>query len=121
MAKTKVRAKSAARKSAKITASSKARGPRKTAKSGARKASASSGIAKIKRQWLDLRYPYTGYRYRAEGPDRIRVDRGNMWGYFDRNGVWLEGPLQSAEGPFCRYMSSAWTIAERRGFVRSSK
>jgi len=68
---------------------------------------------------LDLRYPYTGYRYRAEGPQRIRVDRGDMWGYFNAEGIWLEGPLKSADGPFCRYMSSNWIIAERAGKVRA--
>jgi hypothetical protein len=70
-------------------------------------------------QTLDLRYPYTGYRYRAEGPHRIRVDRGDMWGYFDAEGFWLEGPLKSADGPFCRYMSSNWIIAARAGKVRA--
>jgi len=67
---------------------------------------------------LDLRYPYTGFRYRAEGPQRIRVDRGDLYGYFDADGRWLEGEIRSADGPFCRYMSSNWILAERAGKIR---
>jgi hypothetical protein len=89
----------------------------KAAKPRARNAKQKNAAAAV--PTLDLRYPYTGFRYRAEGPQRIRVDRGDLWGYFDAQGFWLEGPLKSADGPFCRYMSSNWIIAARAGKVRA--
>jgi hypothetical protein len=65
---------------------------------------------------LTLRYPYTGDLYCAEGQHRIRVERAgrdDLWGYFDGDGRWLEGPLRWADPPFCRYMSSGWVTAMR--------
>lgn len=76
--------------------------------------SASPTQASIDR--MALRYPYTGDLYRAESPDRIRVERAGhkeKWGYFDRNGRWLEGPLRWADPTFCRFISSGWIVAER--------
>ena len=65
---------------------------------------------------LTLRYPYTGDSYCAESQRRIRVQRAGreeLWGYFDDDGRWLEGPLRSADPTFCRYISSGWVLAAR--------
>jgi len=65
---------------------------------------------------IGLRYPYTGDMYRAEGKHRIRVERAGqqqLWGYFDGDGRWLEGPLRWADPTFCRFMSSGWILAAR--------
>jgi hypothetical protein len=66
---------------------------------------------------MALRYPYTGDLYRAEGEHRIRVERKgreDLWGYFDGDGRWLEGPLRWADPTFCRFMSSGWILAVRK-------
>jgi hypothetical protein len=59
---------------------------------------------------VTFRYPYNGDKYTAEGALRIRVERGDQWGYFDDQGRWLEGPLRSADPTFCRYLSSSWLV-----------
>jgi hypothetical protein len=75
-----------------------------------------SSCAKAHYNSMPLRYPYTGDLYSAEGEHRIRVQRAGhdeLWGYFDGDGRWLEGPLRSADPTFCRYMSSGWILAAR--------
>jgi hypothetical protein len=65
---------------------------------------------------MALRYPYSGDLYLAERHDWIRVQRAgsdDLWGYFNGDGQWLEGPLRSADPTFCRYMSSGCIVAER--------
>jgi len=59
-----------------------------------------------------LRAPFTGDRYTAESPRRIRVEHDGRIGYFDDCGRWLEGELRSADPCFCRFLSSSWVIAQ---------
>jgi hypothetical protein len=59
-----------------------------------------------------LRYPFTGDRYCAEGRDRIRVEHGERWGYFNASGRWLEGTLRAADPCFCRFLSSSWLMEQ---------
>jgi hypothetical protein len=61
---------------------------------------------------IALRYPYTGDVYTAEGKYRIRVEKGNQWGYFDDCGRWLEGALKIADPTFCRFLSSSWIVEQ---------
>jgi hypothetical protein len=61
-----------------------------------------------------IRHPYTAMTYEVVGENRVQVQDGNQTGLFDRSGRWLEGDLKSADPSFCRYVASAWVIAERR-------
>ena len=72
-------------------------------------------MAKKSKGLVTFRFPYSGDKYTAEGKHRIRVERGNQWGYFDDCGRWLEeGPLQAADPCFCRFLSSSWIIDQDR-------
>jgi len=43
--------------------------------------------------------------YAAYGPNRLRVKRGDQWGEFDRDGLWLAGSIRYADPTFCRWVS----------------
>jgi hypothetical protein len=53
------------------------------------------------------RHPYYPARYAALAADRVRVEaETGDWGEFDRNAVWLEGPLRHADPVWCRWVTS---------------
>ena len=65
-----------------------------------------------KKKALTFRFPYNGDSYTAESATRIRVQRGNQWGYFTDRGQWQEGPLRYADPCFCRFLSSSWMVEQ---------
>ena len=56
----------------------------------------------------DLR---TGARYWRLAPDRVRVEtRDGLWGVFDAQACWIEGPLRAADLHMC-----VWTGGPHAG------
>jgi hypothetical protein len=61
-----------------------------------------------------VRHPVSLQLYRAESAERVRVEGNNGWGLFTQDGVWVEGPIRSADPTFCRWLASAHSLAERQ-------
>jgi hypothetical protein len=63
-------------------------------------------MSDVKTQGLKFyRHPSSGARYAAYGANHVRVERGEQWGEFNRDGVWLEGQIRFADPTFCRWVS----------------
>ena len=60
-----------------------------------------------------IRHPFNRHRYRAEGPDRVRVETENEWGLFNGQGDWIEGPFRQADPTFCMWITSGWVLENR--------
>ena len=61
-----------------------------------------------------IRHPFTALTYELAGENRVRVKDGNTSDLFDRDGVWIEGDVKSADPCFCRFIASAWIMDQRR-------
>jgi hypothetical protein len=86
------------------------------------------------------RHPTSGMQYAAIDKKRVRVKRGDgLWGEFDRDGIYCDGPLRSCDPAFCRWVTSEliynekvmaadngiWPmtrlVTEKRDFVKNEK
>jgi hypothetical protein len=59
------------------------------------------------------RHPTSGMHYAAIDKNRVRIKRGDIWGEFDRNGNYINGPLRSCDPAFCRWVTSELIYNER--------
>jgi hypothetical protein len=60
------------------------------------------------------RHPTSGVQYAAIDRNRVRIKRADgLWGEFDRNGVYFEGPLRTCDPAFCRWVTGELIYNER--------
>jgi hypothetical protein len=59
------------------------------------------------------RHPSSGMYYAAMDKNRVHVKRGEMWGEFDRDGVYIQGTLRSCDTAFCRWVTSELIYNEK--------
>ena len=53
-----------------------------------------------------LHHALTRADYFLQEDDTIRVEDGSMWGRFDGEGYWIEGPLRQCDPQMCRWLVS---------------
>lgn len=62
-----------------------------------------------------LKHPLSGAVYDIAEDGTVIVTSEDTWGRFDRDGVWVEGALRSADPQMCNWLASGvYELATRR-------